>query len=745
MLTFNNSCRIDFTENGSIRNLCINGEKVDFRSDEYSGPSIFTVVNGKEEKINFKAIQNNTFVSVQDKIKMVLSYCPQENGFSVEFSIENQSDKDISFDRVFMRIGINTYMDKYPEWNDLYFPTLLRCEKTHFYGYFSSPSGKIFAITSNDRVVSWSNDYNRTRYGVEEHVGHRIYTSCIDFINSAPQPEHHPIVSPELKSGEKRNYKILFSSLNNINEFDKFVSKTTCAPEIITDKFTYEKGDFPRISATGNLDMISPLGEEENICELSNKIGLHKLLSEKSGKISQKNIYIRDNWSRYLEIAAKTAIKAPQKASTHMESWLGYFSLFYMLKYFPDKCDKPAIIKDFDTKLSLMFDVENGVPLECSDTERIQNSAMMVSLLSLCFEVTCEERYIVLAEKLVRFLMSRQASDGSYRSNGVHYTCVAYIAKSIMEFYLVIKDKKGFEKITQLCYDSVSAAIENLSLLGDNIQTEGEITFEDGMITCEILQLAMYVMMFPPQRGSEYLRVAEELLAKHRCLEQIKNPDCRQRGCTIRFWESMYDVIINRNFISSPHGWTAWKIYALYYLYRITAKEEYLTDMMDTLGACMQCVDLEKETLNWGFISDPCVETEVFTKNKGGTLEKRLIGEQYVSMISDWWTADGFVKGFAMPLIGCTEGIYKGAACDNDIHECFKCLAEVALTKVYIHESKMQVRKYNCILNGKEIIPAEDIVDEILIYVSESAEYTVIKKRSQHKLSCKAGLNVFKI
>ena len=59
-----------------------------------------------------------------------------------------------------LKLGIDTYMDHYPEWYDKYFPTLAVCEADHFYGYFQSPSGKVKAVVSADPVASWSIDYN---------------------------------------------------------------------------------------------------------------------------------------------------------------------------------------------------------------------------------------------------------------------------------------------------------------------------------------------------------------------------------------------------------------------------------------------------------------------------------------------------------------------------------------------------------------------------------------------------------
>ena len=54
-------------------------------------------------------------------------------------------------------------MDHYPQWHHVFFPTLMRCEKTHFWGYFMSPLGRIITLTSADPVASYHLHYNNDR------------------------------------------------------------------------------------------------------------------------------------------------------------------------------------------------------------------------------------------------------------------------------------------------------------------------------------------------------------------------------------------------------------------------------------------------------------------------------------------------------------------------------------------------------------------------------------------------------
>ena len=88
-------------------------------------------------------------------------------------------------------------MDKFPQWNNLYFPTFFRCEKQSFWGYMMTPKGKILSITSPDPVASYLINYISSMYG------HYIYTVSLDLLCQPPVPFHHPeLIS--LTAGEKR-------------------------------------------------------------------------------------------------------------------------------------------------------------------------------------------------------------------------------------------------------------------------------------------------------------------------------------------------------------------------------------------------------------------------------------------------------------------------------------------------------------------------------------------------------------
>ena len=108
------------------------------------------------------------------------------------------------------------------------------------------------------------------------------------------------------------------------------------------------------------------------------------------------------------------------------------------------------------------------------------------------------------------------------------------------------------------------------------------------------------------------------LLDGHDCLTQLRLPDGRRRGGTLRFWEAQYDVFMLPNMISSPHGWSAWRAhgermesawraYATYYAYLLTGQERWLRETFDAAAAFAALIDHKTGDLNWAFVVDPYV------------------------------------------------------------------------------------------------------------------------------------------
>lgn len=375
---------------------------------------------------------------------------------------------------------------------------------------------------------------------------------------------------------------------------------------------------------------------------------------------------------------------------------------------------------------------------------RLQNTSSMISLLADFYELTKNKKYLSYAEGLAGWLMELQADDGSYRRNdNTHYTCIIYPAKSMLELSIAEKEAGLFE-ISGVHFNSAKRAIENLADLLDDIQTEGEMTFEDGMISCESLQLGFMALLLPEGSEKDKLKdAAEYVLKKHFCLEQQILPDCRVRGCTLRYWEARYDLNFFSNMLNSLHGWTSWKTYATYYLYFLTGKVSYLKDTMDTIGACMQCVD-EKGVLRWGFVVDPYIRGMNLKKGckKGNVqLEETLIGEEYLPLISDWFRQEeGKLKLQYLPLDSSKWDEMYGGSCDNDVHEHFKCLAETVFGRAFVHQTAQGYLTYNCSMVGNSFNSKDIYLKQWIVYSLEEKKIIIDNK----EVLLKKGFNFIK-
>lgn len=117
------------------------------RTDEY-GRNFYIVQNGDLQLIPY----------------CVGDYCARDISFSVleeqqeenilKISITVSSCEDISLECFGFRLGIDSYMDSYPQWNRKFFPTALRCEKSGFWSCFMSPKGKMLSVCSPSKIVS---------------------------------------------------------------------------------------------------------------------------------------------------------------------------------------------------------------------------------------------------------------------------------------------------------------------------------------------------------------------------------------------------------------------------------------------------------------------------------------------------------------------------------------------------------------------------------------------------------------
>lgn len=163
-------------------------------------------------------------------------------------------------------------------------------------------------------------------------------------------------------------------------------------------------------------------------------------------------------------------------------------------------------------------------------------------------------------------------------------------------------------------------------------------------------------------------------------------------------------------------------------MYELTGNTDYLIQMKNALGACVQLINPETDKLNWAFVADPYIKANIFVEDKEykgkGKHVPGIIGEQYMPMISDWYRAPAnkWVTGYWG---------YDGGSCDNDVHEIFKCLGELVLTSSYVHQKEDgSFITWNCEVQDQNgivhIIPTESCVSKVHFNLSRAVNVVIM-------------------
>lgn len=735
---------IENGEKGTIRALHFDSQTVPFRHDHFAGPSLRISLGGKEYcSLGFeRSISQNTYENYFWGCMLTHRFYSENGRCHLTVKAENRSSQPFQPDYLGLCLGIDSYMDAYPQWNDKYFPTFSRCEKTHFYGYCASPLGNYLGIASPDPIASWTIEYN-SDFALTGG-GHRIYTLRLDLLCKGPLPSHHPDQC-ELLPGETMYWDIVLYPASSVDEVLKTAAEITCAPIFCGKRLIYTLEEErtircwssiqPELYTSGHICI--PMFPDGCGCwearlGSAEQPGIDELTLTGNNKTAQVLVYTRKSWSWYLSAAAKEAINAPQKTGSHVESWYGLYTGLLAERFLGATGHDSFFSAQLDRLMRLSFDPDKGTPILIPN--RIQNTAGLAGLCADAFETTGDTFWLKTGRKFADYLADHcQTADGVYRSNGSHYTSVVYIAKSMLE----ISDAEEHSGIPEYVTaakkhrDSANRAVRDLVINLDNIGTEGEPTFEDGMISCSMSQIALMALYLSVEERNDYIRAAEILHRKHLCLERLGSPDCRSRNTTCRFWEAQYDVLIPSSMMNSPHGWSAWKVYGTWYLYLLTGKLDYLIDTMETLGSCLQLLSPDG-TLRWSFAVDPKINTLQFTEDPEhpgqGLYTPAVIGEQYIPMISHWYKTPVGQANFGYtyaPFPGFNSDL--GGCCDNDVHEIFKALAEVALPWAYVDTTEAETFSISAVWDSltNTVTVSDSIVHAVHVNFIEKQTVTV--------------------
>lgn len=723
----NKSWECNISDKGCLEQIVFKGKEGNdtipfFRQKGNVGPSFYAVVDGKRTAASWIPDGRNSYRSMIDKVECRMNYREWKGHPALEVVLENKGSFPFQPDKAGIQLGIDTYMDKYPEWYGKYFPTLMRNEKTHFYGYLQAPSGHILGLVSPHPVASWSVEYNLGYQDPAPHwfMGHRIESLNIDLLNALPLPERNPQNLWMLEPGESKRWIIAMVDVDNPDSFENQVYSLIDAPVIRIPQTTYlpeEKAVFEVLSSSDDIKVTDDEGKELPVeiksmrgsvkqvsCVLP-RTGLYRICAFSGDKVAEGIMSAHASWEWTLRQARTGALKYHQKATSHIESWYGFHSAFLAARYFPDKETDKALNERFEYLFGLLHDEDKMEPKYYAS--RIQNTSGTIGMLVDRYEAYGDVKDLERASRLGDWLMKTwQREDGAYMNHGTVYTSVIYVAKSMLELAIAEREasKKdiSWKSPADNHYESAKRAIDQLVDSQGDFETEGEITFEDGMVSCSALQIGLLGLMQKDKAmRKHYSDAMLQILNSHDCLAQLRVPDARRRGGTMRYWEAQYDVQMLPNMFNSPHGWSAWRGYATYYAYLLTGDERWLKETYNAMGAFSHLVDYRTGDLRWAFVVDPYVKVKQACSSDTHVTADSLsfgnphpelydtrefvIGEQYVNMISDWQTVN-------------TQ--------DNDVHEVFKCIGETMLTNAFVVEREDgSIVGYNCevVCSGNDI------------------------------------------
>ena len=435
-----------------------------------------------------------------------------------------------------------------------------------------------------------------------------------------------------------------------------------------------------------------------------------------------------------------------------MESWYGFNSAFIAACVFPSEKEDGYLDNRFDYVMDMLYD-DDCVPYHFKS--RIQNTSCTIGMYIDRFQSSSRIEDLQKASRMADWLIGfSQAEDGAYMNGGTKYTSVIYVAKSILELsiaemqYSMASGDLVWKERAERHFNSARRAIDQLVRADGDFQTEGEMTFEDGMVSCSALQTGMLALMFPDDSAERdrYTDAMLKLLASHDCLACLKVPDGRRRGGTIRFWEAQYDVMMLPNMITTPHGWSAWRAYATFYAYLLTGDERWIKESWNAAGSFAALVDGPEDKksrtgkVRWAFVADPFVQARQTVECAPGSSPDSLsfgnphpdlyktgnliVGEQYIDMISSW------------------QGINTQ---DNDVHEVFRFISESFLRNAFVIEKEDgSFSCYNCTAKLRKgcltVIPDEDCITRLHLNLRNDRK---TRFRSEVK-DASAGISWFK-
>jgi VCBS repeat-containing protein len=375
VLSFHAYCQGVIREDGTIAAFRAGDFKVDFfGQDKIAGPAFFIQQDSEKKYGSWTLDEHGEFSTRIGDVSACLQYLDTSKNITFTIKLRNEGDGVFAPKKAGVSLGIDTYMEEYPQWLSKFFPTLMMCEKTHFYGYLQSPQGHVLAVTSPDPVASWSVDYNLSYWDIPEFwfYGHRIESVNLDLINALPLPGHHPQDMWKLDPGQEYSWTVSLIPVTSLDNFEKEVfeqsglpvlkmARTTYAPDehVVIDVYSADRPQVSILHESGESTATEAKQVSEGLWKVETSMhepGQYDVTVCSSEYQSSAVLLVNDSWEKVMKDARLAAWENHQKPSSHVESWYGFHSAFLAARHFPDKELDEALDQRFDLIYNKVFD-----------------------------------------------------------------------------------------------------------------------------------------------------------------------------------------------------------------------------------------------------------------------------------------------------------------------------------------------------------------------------------------------------
>jgi hypothetical protein len=718
---------------------------VELRGDAWRGPSF-----GKEIRLHRDPENPMAFVGQKGNISYGLGYNIVGNHLQFRATVKNTGSTPFAPQRIALVLGVDSFMDAYPHWNKVHFPTFFRCEPTHLWGYMMSPDGNILGVSSPDPVGSYTIEYIRAMYA------HHIYTASLDLLQAPPTPDHHPKYAP-LEPDQEKSWTVTLVPIETLSDVKPALALSAAAPMFDLYRTTLEPGQPAELTISSSRPVRVTITDTKNktvTCEVetngenqyqvtfndTQEIGYYLVcVKDDRGKTAIGRFFVRPPWSWYLKKGRTEALRLTPRGFTDSidgyscECYYGLLGFYLAARYFPEQEIDEKGDQILEKVLRRLFKEKDGMRFS-GNAERITNGEFMISLLVKRYQATGDIKSLQMANEFAEFLLSRQHEKGYYGGYGMApYTSVLYPAKALMELMteeklLGVKDPVWQERYDRH-YASVKRAMDELIASGTDVKTEGSYTFEDGAIACSGLQLGMFALLQDePEKRKKYADAARMFITGHASLTRLLDTDARSHGATARWWEAWNDVRRGAQMMTSPHGWSGWRMYGVWYLYLLTGEEQYLQGVMNALGAGTQLMEWPSGTLRQAFVIDPHVHNFEYVPDaentRHGKRMPRVTSQDYIKTIGNWFgrTTEG------SDYLDRVEWEWTG---DGIPYEIFKAMEEITVSSAYVLvRADGSLAAFNCTANrdalGTILVqPGEEIVSRVHLNCKKKTNFIV--------------------